>query len=911
MLGFVKGAARSLAVITAVTGLAYIPSSQALQFDFDYFGGIQASLNTSLSIGGQWRIQDRDSSLIGRSNLDPNACRSICQPHLSTPPGAVPGRLQLGLEAEGPGVNNAGLAVGGASGINNDNGNLNYDKYEITQAAAQIVQDLTIDWKGWKFFGRYNAFHDFVNYNRKIFYPNLYTPEDRARDDARRANGEFGFASVGRPGFLEADDNFNEYAGQDFDILDFFIQGPVPVPFTDREFQLTVGEQIINWGENTLLVVNSLNTLNPPNVNSLFRPAFLELATVFEPIGAIKVAAPLTLNTSFEAFYQYDWEKVEIPPEGAFLSTIDVTLGSGGEDNVLNPGFGQAPDDPNGNLRAEQELLTAIADVSGRVPIFEENASKGGQYGFAFTWFLPDFNNGTELRFYHANYHSRLPYFSAHAGDESCLQSAPTGDTLTDTLSLLGDCPNADIAHFIGAAAANAGSQPGGVPIGTAGGGALASALGSLINALPIEATGTQPNGQPCPTNLPPGTGPCAEAYPIDSFTGLLEYPEDIKLYGLSFNTAFGDISVQGEIAYRPNLPLQVDDTDVVFAALQPSSPLGCSNGAFNSNRAADCQVASFADRYEIGVPLLADVVDTIIDPGAAGDAVGSVGNLLGVDLTTATNLVNELTGSLGLDGLSALSDALADAGADGILLSDPPGRGNAFPDFLTEYRGGERGNIRPGQYIQGYERFQVLQYNLGATYIIPPGNWIRANQVIMLFELGATHVLGFPELSELQIEGPGTFNHASVGTDGTGAPACAEGTVQGDAPQATDTTDQANTTLCGNFQGARFNPSQQTRGFATSFSYGARLIALIRYENVLPGISFRPVIVLAYDIDGIAPGPGENFIEGRQQYTANVEMTYQQNWSMVAGITVFRGGEPFNLLTDRDFVQLGLRYQF
>ncbi len=441
-------------------------------------------------------------------------------------------------------------------------------------------------------------------------------------------------------------------------------------------------------------------------------------------------------------------------------------------------------------------------------------------------------------------------------------------------------------------------------PTGTAGGGALATALGSLINALPIESAGTQPNGQPCPANLPAGTGPCAEAYPIDSFQALLQYPEDIKLYGLSFNTAFGDISVQGEIAYRPNLPLQIDDTDVVFAALQPSSPVGCSNGAFSDNRAADCQVASFADRYEIGIPLLADVVDTTIDPGAAGDAVGSVDNLLGVDTTAASDLVNGLTDALGLDGLTALSDTLAEVGADGILLSDPPGRGNAFPDFLTEYRGGERGNIQPGQYIQGYERFQVLQYNLGATYIVPPGNWIKANQIILLFELGATHVLGLPELDELQIEGPGTFYHASVGTDGSGAPACEAGTVQGEAPaSSSDTADQANTTLCGRFQGGRFNPSQQTRGFATLFSYGTRIIALIRYENVLPGISFRPVIVLAYDIDGIVPGPGENFIEGRQQYTANVEMTYQQRWSMVAGITVFRGGEPFNLLTDHDFV--------
>lgn len=910
-----KGAVRGFAALSVMLGLGYSTTSQALNFDIDYFGGIQAQLNTSLAIGAQWRIQDRDKSLIAVSNLDPTVCRSICQPHLSSPPGTVPGRVQFGLDAEGPAVNNAGLATGGAASINNDNGNLNFNKYDVTQAVAQITQDLTLDFgdvffvQNFKFFGRYNAFHDFVNYNRDIYYPNYYTPQDRTRDDALRASGQYGFASVGTPTFRKPLDRSanNSFIGQRVELLDFYIQGDLPVPYTDgRTFQLTAGRQIINWGENTLLVNNSLNTINPPDLNALYRPAFLELATVFKPVGAIKIAAPLTRNTSFEAFYQFEWRKVEIPPSGAFLSTIDITLDS--QKNVINPGFGQSPDDPDGNLRAEQELLTAIADVDGYVPVFERDAKDSGQFGLAYTWYMPDFNNGTELRFYYANYHSRLPFFSAHAGQESCLQSAPTGNTLTDTINLLSDCPNADTGHFIGAVAANAGSQPGGIPTGNASAGQLAAALGSLLGTLPIDATKTQPNGEPCPQNAPPGSGPCAEGYPIDTFQGLLEYPENIHLYGISFNTSFGAISFQGEIAYRPNLPLQVDDTDVVFAALQPSSPVGCAKGAFTDNSNL-CQAGSFADRYQIGLPLLGDVLDTITQN--PGGAVGAVGNLLGIDATAAGDLVNNLTNTLGLNNLGALSDALAAAGTGEILLSDPPGRANAFPDFITQYRGQDRGNIQPGQYIQGYERFQVLQYDLGATYIIPPGNWIRASQIILLFELGANQVLGFPDQDELQIEGDGTFYHASVGTDGSGAAACPDGVVQGEAADPNSTqARQANSTLCGPYQ-ARFNPRQQKSGFATSFSYGARIIALIRYENILPGISLRPVVVLAYDIDGTMPGPGPSFIEGRQQYTANIEMTYGQHWSVVTGITIFRGAEPYNLLTDRDFVQLGIRYQF
>ena len=48
-----------------------------------------------------------------------------------------------------------------------------------------------------------------------------------------------------------------------------------------------------------------------------------------------------------------------------------------------------------------------------------------------------------------------------------------------------------------------------------------------------------------------------------------VEYPEDIKMYGVSFNTGgpFG-IALQGEISYRPNQPLQLSSTELILAAL-------------------------------------------------------------------------------------------------------------------------------------------------------------------------------------------------------------------------------------------------------------------------------------------------------------------------------------------------------
>ena len=53
-----------------------------------------------------------------------------------------------------------------------------------------------------------------------------------------------------------------------------------------------------------------------------------------------------------------------------------------------------------------------------------------------------------------------------------------------------------------------------------------------------------------------------------------VEYPEDIQMFGLSWNTTLpGGIAWQGELSHRPNAPLQVDDVELLFAALSPLNP--------------------------------------------------------------------------------------------------------------------------------------------------------------------------------------------------------------------------------------------------------------------------------------------------------------------------------------------------
>ncbi|MHA6492733.1 DUF1302 domain-containing protein [Pseudomonas borbori] len=60
-----------------------------------------------------------------------------------------------------------------------------------------------------------------------------------------------------------------------------------------------------------------------------------------------------------------------------------------------------------------------------------------------------------------------------------------------------------------------------------------------------------------------------------DTSSYYLEYPEDIRLYGLSFATNVGATSVNGEISYRPNMPISLNSTDLTLAAVVPVPAFG------------------------------------------------------------------------------------------------------------------------------------------------------------------------------------------------------------------------------------------------------------------------------------------------------------------------------------------------
>lgn len=251
-----------------------------------------------------------------------------------------------------------------------------------------------------------------------------------------------------------------------------------------------------------------------------------------------------------------------------------------------------------------------------------------------------------------------------------------------------------------------------------------------------------------------------------------IEYPEDIRLYGLSFNTTLGDsgIALQGEVSYRDNVPLQIDDVEVLFTALSPL------------NR----------------------------------------------------------------------------------LIPQPVNR------FISQL-----GTVAPGAEIRGWERHEVSQWQVTATRTF--ANFLGADQIAAVAEFGGTKVWDLPATDVLRYQ--------------------ADGTDTGGGPDF--------------LTGALRNPITQTTGFPTPYSWGYRVAVRADYNSLFAGVNVSPRVAFNHDVNGITPGPGGNFIEGRRSTTLGVEANYLNQWAADLSYTRFFGAGNLNLVRDRDFLSFTVRYSF
>ncbi|MDN6860237.1 DUF1302 domain-containing protein [Pseudomonas sp. CAN2814] len=273
-------------------------------------------------------------------------------------------------------------------------------------------------------------------------------------------------------------------------------------------------------------IPGGISVVNPVNISALRRPGS-ELKEALVPVNMFYLSQSFTENLSSEMFYQLDWQQSDLDNCGTFFSISDYLAdGCTG----LNVGG-----DLTGNPLAERALspfgvtLQQEGILIPRGP--DRYARNGGQFGLALRWFVPELD--TEFAAYLMNYHSRLPYVGSVASPY-----------LTNT----------DFAPQVCASLGLSGASCGA---------ALNSSTGkSLAGALRL---GTSQYFQ--------------------------EYPEDIRLYGLTFSTTLPTgTALQGEISYRPNLPLQFNGIDIIQASLNdPSrSPLVASGAMVAADSAVN-----------------------------------------------------------------------------------------------------------------------------------------------------------------------------------------------------------------------------------------------------------------------------------------------------------------------------------
>lgn len=196
-----------------------------------------------------------------------------------------------------------------------------------------------------------------------------------------------------------------------------------------------------------------------------------------------------------------------------------------------------------------------------------------------------------------------------------------------------------------------------------------------------------------------------------------IDYPEDIKLYGASFNTLLPNgTSLQGEISFRVDQPLQLDDVEILQAASAP--------GGIRAAASAGAAGGEAQARATPGFDMLPPETQAQIIAGgrAAGElqAVNQVASLF------AANQIIQQMGGIAVDPSNA---------ANTLASSD------RF--FGTE--------------VLGYRGFDTMQMQFTATHSFGPIRQLGIDQWILLGELGWTHVFDFPDPDVLLLEGPNT----------------------------------------------------------------------------------------------------------------------------------------------------------
>jgi hypothetical protein len=337
-----------------------------------------------------------------------------------------------------------------------------------------------------------------------------------------RASYFYDFENSDRNDFTQA---AKEKVASDFRLYDAFIWKNYAIGANDEvSGTIRFGKQVVSWGESTF-IQNGINVINPIDVSRL-RVAGAELKEAFLPTNMLFASTKFSESVSMEAYYQFDWKPTEIDPSGTYFSTNDFASPGG---TYIMLGFG-----------------TVTQPVWN--PAYYANTCVIGAPGT--TAAQPNVTNSDR-------YNELVALYGGGAIGQATAKSL--------------------LASSCGAAGARLADNE-------------ARDSGQFGLALRWYAEGLNQTefgfyAMNYHSRLPLLSGRAANvilpAPAANSAALIVEYPEDIHLFGASFNTTLpGGVAWQGEVSYRPNMPLQLDDVEVLFAGLSPINQALAAGGA-------------------------------------------------------------------------------------------------------------------------------------------------------------------------------------------------------------------------------------------------------------------------------------------------------------------------------------------
>ncbi|ABS62089.1 protein of unknown function DUF1302 [Parvibaculum lavamentivorans DS-1] len=263
--------------------------------------------------------------------------------------------------------------IGQSANINTDDGNINFDQWDIVSAPVKVVSDAELRWKNFGAFVRAKAYYDYI-----------------VHEEAGTNSTDYGVRPL--TDALRGDDARN--AARGVDLLDAFVFADFDVGSVPTSVRF--GKQVINWGE-SLAIQGGINQFNAIDVAAIRLPGS-ELKEALTPEESIYVNVVLPANLSFEAFYAFNWRQTELDPVSTFFSGADIVGPGGAYVNTV------IPEQPNPNTAAT--LYRAPSD----------EPDDQGQFGTKLGYWAGWLNGGTELGLYYVNYHSKAPFIEYSNG---------------------------------------------------------------------------------------------------------------------------------------------------------------------------------------------------------------------------------------------------------------------------------------------------------------------------------------------------------------------------------------------------------------------------------------------------------------------------------------------------------------